>query len=130
MAYDSNASGREEVYMRSFPAGQHETPISRNGGWSPRWRADGKELFFLALDGTLRSAGIETRQDLHTSAPQPLFQTGIGLGNNHPFAVARDGQRFLMAVGNPAGLANSITVVLNWPAWKYSTEAAAIGRSR
>jgi eukaryotic-like serine/threonine-protein kinase len=116
VAYQSNESGRNEVYVRPFPKGAR-IPISRDGGRAARWRGDGKELFFLTPDGMLMAAAFDSSKGLLATVPQPLFQTHIVFaGNNHPFAVTSDGNRFLIPVIlNPAGAA-PITVVLNWSA--------------
>jgi eukaryotic-like serine/threonine-protein kinase len=114
IAYTSNASGRDEVYVRQFPGAERFFKISRDGGSGPRWRDDGRELFFLALDGMLMAAGIEkTAKGLEPTVPQPLFHTGAL--RNFGYAVAKDGQRFLISVTDPPGAA-PITVVMNWPA--------------
>ena len=77
IAYTSNASGRNEVYVRPFPAGEGLFKISRDGGREPRWRDDGRELFFLTLDGRLMAASIDTARGFQPSVPQPLFHTGF-----------------------------------------------------
>ena len=51
--------------------------ISEGGGTEPRWRRDSRELFFLAPDGTMMAAGIDTVKDFKVTVPQPLFQTGL-----------------------------------------------------
>ena len=111
IAYESNVSGRNEVYVRPFPVQPGQYPISRDGGWAPRWRGDGKELFFLSLDGTLMAAGIDTTRSFVPSLPQRLFTTELRPGSFHPYAVTRDGQRFLIPREMPPA---PITVVLNW----------------
>jgi serine/threonine protein kinase/Tol biopolymer transport system component len=117
IAYHSNESGRSEVYVRPFPKQEGQFLISRNGGRAPRWRADGKELFFLAADGTLMAAGIDTTTAFAATVPHMLFRTGLTeAGNFHPYAVAKDGQRFLIPVRREAPGSTPITVVLNWPA--------------
>ena len=114
IAYTSNASGRDEVYVRQFPGAERFFKISRDGGSGPRWRDDGRELFFLTLDGMLMAAGIEkTAKGLTPTVPQPLFHTGVL--RNFGYAVAKDGQRFLISVTDPPG-PTPITVVMNWPA--------------
>ena len=115
IAYESNKSGRNEVYVRPFPVNEQVLPISRDGGRAPRWRADGRELFFLAPDGTVMTAATDTTGDLTAAVAKPLFPTGSSFtGNLRPYAVTRDGQRFLIPV--PRKEPDSITVVLNWPA--------------
>lgn len=63
----------------------------RRRGNHPRWRGDGRELFFLAPDGTMMAAEIDTKQRLHASAPRPLFQTGIVAqqSDNRPYVVSK-----------------------------------------
>ena len=111
IAYESNASGRSEVYVRPFPVKEGVFPISRDGGWSPRWRGDGKELFFLSLDGTLMSAVIDT--GLAAALPKPLFSTTLRPGNGHPYAVMRDGQRFLIPIPHQPAGGSELTVIVN-----------------
>ena len=112
IAYESNASGRNEVYVRPFPKQSGVSKISRDGGWSPRWRGDGKELFFLALDGSLMAAGIDPRTGSTATVPRRLFSTDLRPDSYRPYAVSKDGQRFLIPRETPPA---PITVVLNWP---------------
>ena len=117
IAYQSNASGRVEVYVQPFRGGRRE-PISRNGGAQARWRRDGKELFYVALDGRLMAVPIQmTQQTITAGVPTPLFATRIGGAIPgllaHQYAVAADGQRFLMNTISEIRTP-SITVILNW----------------
>ena len=82
---------------------------------TPQWRDDGRELFFLTLDGRLMAASIETARGFQPTVPQPLFHTGFVALQNFGYAAAKDGQRFLISVTDPPGPA-PITVVMNWPA--------------
>jgi len=120
MAYQSNLSGREEIYVRPFPdvqAGQWT--ISNNGGTEPVWSPDGREVFYLAADGKLMSVPVDMSDGFSPGVPAPLFDTAPyffgGMGRNYD--VAPDDERFVM-VKNPtsAGAASStpIVVVLNW----------------
>jgi Tol biopolymer transport system component len=115
IAYESNKSGRNEVYARPFPVREPVVPISRDGGRAPRWRGDGRELFFLAPDGTLMATTTDTTGNLTATVAKPLFNTGSSFtGNLRPYAVTRDGHRFLIPL--PRKEPDSITVVLNWMA--------------
>jgi Tol biopolymer transport system component len=123
VVYDSNQSGRYEVYIQPFgrPGGK-TTPLSAGGGMFPRWRGDGKELFYVAPDGTMMSVAIrETNGDVQPSSPVRLFKekiTGGGaplLGGTYQYSVARDGKRFLVNVTTDEATVSPITVVLNWP---------------
>ncbi len=123
-AYASNESGTYEIYVRPFnPDAAPGAPLSvggramvSKGGASPGgaiWRADGKELFYLAPDGTLMSVAVETEPTFRIGGPpQPLFKAPRGVLF---FDVSRDGQRFLMPVPEGAGTsAPPYKVVLNW----------------
>jgi serine/threonine protein kinase len=74
VAYASNDSGRYEVYVRSFPAGNGQWQVSTNGGVQPRWRRDGKELFYLALDRKLMAVPVRGVSTLEFGAGVPLFE--------------------------------------------------------
>ena len=115
LAYTSNESGRNEVYVQTFPQSGGKWLISSGGGAQPHWRGDGKELFYMAPDRTLMAVEVNTVSTFETSAPKPLFATQVS-GYNAPnrYVVSADGQRFL--VNSPAGELNQtpITVVLNW----------------
>ncbi len=114
IAYRSNESGRWEIYVQPFPATGAKHLISRDGGMHPRWREDGKELFFLSLSGALMAAPVETTSTFQSGSPQPLFDTGIvGERANHAYVVSRDGKRFLMTARDQTSA--PITIALNWP---------------
>jgi dipeptidyl aminopeptidase/acylaminoacyl peptidase len=123
-AYASNESGAYEIYVRPFnPDGAPGAPLSvggramvSKGGATPGgaiWRADGKELFYLAPDRKLMSVAVETQPTFRVGGPpQPLFQAPRGVLF---FDVSRDGQRFLIPVPEGAGTTSPpYKVVLNW----------------
>lgn len=111
LVYVSNETGREEVYVQDLPGPGGKWVISNAGGTEPRWRADGRELFFLAADSTLMSVQVEVAgQALRASVPHPLFHTGSA----HSYVASRDGQRFLVAMPLEDDERASIAVVLNW----------------
>jgi Tol biopolymer transport system component len=117
VAYNSNASGRLEVYIRSFPGPGGQFQVSRNGGWAPRWRRDGKEIFFLALDGAMMAADVTLGKDVQASVPHMLFPTPLLRTNDrHVYTVSGDGKRFLLRVPDQRQVLIPITMVLNWPA--------------
>jgi Tol biopolymer transport system component len=122
VAYTSNESGRDEVYVRTFPDAGNRQMVSRTGGHSPRWRGDGRELFYVAPDGMLMSAVFT---DSGPSAPTALFPVPAGFASRDattarahaPWSVTPDGQRFLFAApAAGASRANTLTVVLDWQA--------------
>jgi dipeptidyl aminopeptidase/acylaminoacyl peptidase len=115
VAYHSNETGRFEVYVRPFPRAEGVVPVSQGGGWMPRWRGDGQELFFVSLDGTLMGAGFDAVKGVRTHAPRPLFKVGeSGVPHQRRYVATRDGQRLLI----PRERADrvEITVLLNSPA--------------
>jgi dipeptidyl aminopeptidase/acylaminoacyl peptidase len=130
IAYTSDETGREEVYVRPFPSGDGKWQVSTAGGSEHRWRGDSKELFFLDRPqlGTMMAVEINgTGSAVVVGTPRRLFTTAL-LTSNHPglpierqYAVSRDGQRFVMPV-NPrsstftASESAPMAVVLNWTA--------------
>ncbi|MBI1955862.1 MAG: PD40 domain-containing protein, partial [Acidobacteria bacterium] len=120
LAYRSNESGRWEGFVQSFPKPGAKWQVSANGGAQPRWRRDGKELFYIALDGKLMAVPIKGEESLEIGTPQALFETRTAGGASAlptslaQYDVSSDGQRFLMNVGPEAASTIPITVVLNW----------------
>jgi serine/threonine protein kinase len=124
VAYSSNASGRNEVYVQTFPnPSQGKWMISVNGGSAPRWRSDGKELFYISADSKIMAVDVSTTPTFaKQSAPKVLFSAPIYGGgtttNVTRYDVTPDGQRFLINTErsqSPTEI-NPITVILNWPA--------------
>jgi Tol biopolymer transport system component len=115
VAYQSDKSGRFEIYVRMFPGTGGESQVSAEGGHSPRWRADGKELYFLAPDLKIMAAKVKTKGAAFTaSAPEPLFQTRINQATNRQqYDVARDG-KFLILTDLPETSTEPIHLLLNW----------------
>jgi eukaryotic-like serine/threonine-protein kinase len=114
MAYQSNESGRDEVYIRPFPPAGGQLRVSRNGGTQPRWRGDGRELFFLAPDGSIMAAVIHPAPEIAAESPKMIRPAAMTLVIRHSYSVTRDGQRFLVPVldqRNPP----IVTVVADWP---------------
>ena len=115
VTYSSNESGRNEVYVQGFPDRRGKWQVSAAGGRFSHWRSDGKELFYLGLDGTLMAVGVELHPTgISLGRAEPLFHVATARG----FAVTqpdRDGQRFLVA--EPEGtLARPMVVIQNWAA--------------
>jgi Tol biopolymer transport system component len=118
IAYSSNESGTRNVYVQPFPATGGKQLISTDGGSQPVWRADGKELFYLAPDGTLMAVPIDTTGQFRPGVAQALFRTAVPIFNNSrgQYAVTRDGKRFLMTATPQKPSIAPLTVVLNWTA--------------
>jgi Tol biopolymer transport system component len=114
IAYTSDESGREEVYVRSFPASSGKRQISNSGGTQPRWRPDGRELFYLA-GGKMMAARMRISADsIESQPPRALFPVSRLGGTFHSYDVAPDGNRFLMLqpVGGSDG--GALTVFSGW----------------
>ena len=114
MAYQSNASGQDQIYVQTIPTSGAIYQISNAGGAVPRWRRDGKELFYISTDQKLMAAPIALGARVEPGTPQAVF-TAVGLTG---YAPSRDGQRFLVNIpaGGEGAAAPPITVVLNWAA--------------
>jgi eukaryotic-like serine/threonine-protein kinase len=127
LAYDTNESGMYQIVVQSFPdSGGGKWPLTAEGGVEPRWRHDGRELYYLALDGKLMAVPLTGGGKFEASQPKPLFQTTITVSPtqdakrdaNYHYDVTGDGQRFLLLSYRPTGNSapTAITTVLNWTA--------------
>ena len=121
VAYSSDESGKPEVYVQSFPTASGKWKISTNGGSLPRWRKDGKEIFFVTPDRKLWSVAVRSAQAAFEAAvPNLLFESRITApsSNFFPYDVSADGQRFLITStpGEGGASAEPLTVILNWNA--------------
>jgi eukaryotic-like serine/threonine-protein kinase len=115
IAYNSNETGTWQVYVVPFPLADQKFPISTNSGVQPRWRGDGKELYYLTLDGKMMAVEVEGNGKIKAGIPHILFSTGLVVDPaNNQYAVASDGQRFLILKPVSEATATPITVVLNW----------------
>ncbi len=114
VAYVSDRSSRDEVYIRAFPRDETVHQVSREGGWTPRWRHDGRELFFLSPASKMMAVSIDPTKGTALGAPRELFPTDLRPDYQHrPFDVTRDGERFLVPTMRPS---DDFRVVLNWRA--------------
>jgi eukaryotic-like serine/threonine-protein kinase len=119
VAYQSNESGKTEVYIQPFPGPGGRKQISNRGGMGPRWRHDGKELFYIAMDFNMMAVPIEASgSTLEKGTPVPLFQTRkvrmFQLGAKPQYAVSLDGQRFLINTIADESFISPITIATNW----------------
>jgi serine/threonine protein kinase len=117
LAYQSNETGRPEIYSTAFPAGGAKWQVSSNGGTTPKWRRDGKELFFLdPLDNIVAVDVNASGNAVKLGAPHTLFQS-VGIQRDFgPYDVTADGKKFLINSGNLKEGTEPITLVQNWPA--------------
>lgn len=115
VAYNSDESGTYQVYLVSFPAIDQKRQISTDGGVQPRWRRDGKELFYLGLDGRIMAVDLRIDSTIDAGVPRPLFNTRLSVDPiRDQFAVTADGQRFLVQVPVVVGSPTPISVLVNW----------------
>jgi hypothetical protein len=119
IAYTSNQSGRNEVYVQKFPASGETWRISTNGGGQPRWSRDGRELFYVDPDQKLMAVDIKMSPVFEAGASRQLLQLRLDMtqgiaGIRNQYDVSPDGQQFLVntIVGEPSSAV--ITVTLNW----------------
>ena len=125
VAYESNLSGRLEVYLQSFPSAGERWQVSSGGGVQPRWRHDSRELYYLTPDSRMMAAPIADREGgrlVDIGAVVPLFRTRLATGwtissaptfRRPQYAVAADG-RFLMNVSLGSPATEPFSVLLNW----------------
>jgi serine/threonine protein kinase len=115
VAYVSDESGQEEVYLRTFPGGGGKRSVSPSGGTQPRWRADGKELFYVQ-GRDLMAVSVAAGPSLKLGVPEPLFSSE-GLpwttGHRRRYDVTRDGRRFVLAEPAERG-SRTLRLVENW----------------
>jgi len=122
IAYQSNESGRFEIYVQPFPGPGGKFQISTNGGAQPRWNKNGKEIFYVSLDSKMMAAPVKLSPDgqsLETGTPAALFPVRIAGGPlpgapRQQYAVSSDGQRFLVNLAVDEGAASPITLIYNW----------------
>jgi eukaryotic-like serine/threonine-protein kinase len=120
-AYDSDETGRHEIYVQSFPSAGGKWQITSEGGFEPQWRRDGRELFYLAPNRKIMAVATELSPTFHAGAPQPLFEAPINMNgiedSSARFSFSPDGQRVLVIaeVGEKSA-SSAIRVVANWAA--------------
>jgi Tol biopolymer transport system component len=122
LAYTSDLSGSNEVYVQDFPAAGGKWTISTKGGRLPRWRSNGKELFYISADEKLMAVAVKRSASFEAGAPKVLFDLAsvrrlrsdfIFFGD---YNVTTDGQRFLLRISPDEAAPTQINVVVNWTA--------------
>ncbi len=117
IAYSSQESGRREVFISSFPGANSKWQVSANGGGAPRWRADGRELFYLSEDNKLMAVEIQEKGgSLEIGNTQTLFPVSASSSLLLPYDVTTDGKKFVIVVPVAGSGGEPITLVTNWVA--------------
>jgi Tol biopolymer transport system component len=117
LAYSSNESGSQQVYVRPFDRDTGRRQISTTGGSHPRWRSDGKELFYLADNTRVMSVQVTSGDSFTVSAPSelPVQTERDTVGGRYTYDVTDNGTRFLVIRSTGAELPPAVTVISNWP---------------
>jgi Tol biopolymer transport system component len=115
VAFTSDESGRAEIYAAPSSLLSAKTRISNGGGSAAQWGPDGRELFYMAIDGYVMVVPVRTTPSLEIGVPLRLFAIQ-GKWPWRDFDVSRDGQRFLAIVPQVMANEQALTAVLNWPA--------------
>jgi Tol biopolymer transport system component len=115
VAYTSAESGRDQIFVASFPSLAEKGQVSVDGGVDPAWRKDGRELFYRSIDGTVMSTDIRTGAQIKAGAPRPLFKYPAGT-EGFTYSPLGDGQRFLVIESEPKNQTQQTVVVANWTA--------------
>jgi len=117
VAYVSDESGRQEIYVDSFPEPRNEVRISSGGGDFPEWSPDGRELFYLTPNSKLMQASLKREANsIEPSAPRELFVLPIANDGFSPYEVAPAGQKFLVRSTPEKQAGRPLTLIVNWPA--------------
>ena len=117
VAYTSNESGKFQVYVQTYPLSDRKWQVSTEGGYEPRWRADGQEIYYLSEDRKLMAVSVGKGPSF--KVPKMLFQTTVSEGvtsRRTHYVPSRDGRRFLVNTQTRDALPSPITVVINWQA--------------
>lgn len=120
MAYTSNETGRREVYVSPFPGPAGKWQISSAGGSQPRWRRDGKELFYLSPDHTLMAVDVRAAATFQVGSATVLFRTRpremVSGTDRYTYDVSLDGRQFLVNATSEPASPSPVSVVLDWAA--------------
>jgi eukaryotic-like serine/threonine-protein kinase len=118
MAYASNETGSWEIYVSPFPSANGKWQVSSGGGQEPRWRQDGKELFYVSADGKMMAVAVTTAASFKADSPVALFQTHrrqpVSAQDVFSYDVSSDGQKFLILTKVDEANAAPLSIHLNW----------------
>ena len=114
VTYASDETGRTEVYLRSLPGEGSPWQISLEGGQTPVWRADGREMFFYGEDGFIHAVEVDLEGGVNIGTPRPLFRAQMRFDRGDHYDVAPDGQSFVINTPMIETTPRPMSVALNW----------------
>ena len=115
MAYSSDETGREEIYVRPFAPSDARRQISLAGGAVPGWQADDRELFFVDPNSRkMMAVDVRLEPQFEAGVPRPMFDTSQMRNGGQLYDVTADGRRFLMIQPTQDTGTRAITLVQNW----------------
>jgi eukaryotic-like serine/threonine-protein kinase len=116
LAYQSDESGVWEIYLRSFPGSRERRQVSSGGGTQARWKADGREIFYVSGDSKIMAVDVTTAPALETGSPHVLFQTRVlpQIEARNHYDAAPDGQQFVVNSRRPEDASLPMLVVSGW----------------
>jgi len=116
LAYSSNESGTDEVYVQAFPEPKGRWMISTNGGYEPMWRSDDREIFYLR-DAGIAAVSVEPGPNFSFGTPEVLFSTIVRSAQRAGYSVSKDGGQILVNELPPADANKTgARLIQNWPA--------------
>jgi len=117
LVYTSNETGREEIYVQSFPQPSGKWQVSTRGGSDAQWNPNGHELFYISPDQQMMVMDVPAGPTFEVSVPRPLFpiRVSIPTGPRNHYAVGPDGSYFYVVAPLGGQTINLMTVILNWP---------------
>jgi Tol biopolymer transport system component len=113
IAYSSNESGLNEIYLQSFPESTQKYRVSVNGGSQPKWRPDGKELYYVSPENMLLAVDVKRTPQITFGVPQKLFKADVGSYINM-YSILDNGQHFLVNKWGTNDTSQPLQVIVNW----------------
>jgi hypothetical protein len=115
VAYQSDQTGRNEIYIASFPRPDKRIPVSTSGGSHPQWRGDGRELFYVSGQTLMAVSVRASRDGFEAATPKPLFKLPAPSASvTSSYDVGKEGRMFL--VRQPLESPQPLQLIENWPA--------------
>lgn len=114
-SHTSDESARSEIYVQTYPRSGIKIKISSQGGSQQKWRGDGKEIYYLALDGKVMAVSVSTKPEFTPGVPVALYNYRLATGlTRNNYDVTNDRQRFLVISAAEESTASPLTIILNW----------------